>query len=87
MRLLKTTLVLLCLSVLSLPVFAQQEQTDSLVRLISAASAKVFEINGQSVRKVSGHAQFLHIRTETCAISSRKTMKKVESTCFHWANA
>ena len=63
MRLLKTTLVLLCLSVLSLPVFAQQEQTDSLVRLISAASAKVFEINGQSVRKVSGHAKFLHNNT------------------------
>ena len=61
---LKKTLVLLSLFVLSLPAVAQQqEQTDSLVRLISAASARIIEINGQNIRKVSGHAQFLHNNT------------------------
>lgn len=62
MPVLKKTFAILFLSVLSVFSFAQQ-QTDSLVRLLSAASAKAFEINGESFRKVSGHAQFLHNNT------------------------
>ena len=45
----------------SLPLFAQQkEQTDSLVRLMSAKSVKLQEIDGQDFRKVFGPARFLH---------------------------
>lgn len=45
----------------SLSLFAQQkEQTDSLVRLVSAKSVKLQEIDGQDFRKVFGPARFLH---------------------------
>ena len=43
---------------------AQEQQTDSLVRLIEAKSAQLLEINGQSYRKVVGTpARFLHNNT------------------------
>ena len=47
----------------SLSVFAQNEEKDSLVRLISADKARLLQINGQSFRKVEGNALFLHNNT------------------------
>lgn len=47
----------------SLSVFAQNEEKDSLVRLISADKARLLQINGQSYRKVEGNALFLHNNT------------------------
>ena len=41
----------------------QGEDSDSLVRLLSAQSAQLVEINGESVRKVFGPARFLHNNT------------------------
>ncbi|MBE6217914.1 MAG: hypothetical protein E7124_07715 [Bacteroidales bacterium] len=43
-----------------LPLFAQQEQEDSLVWLMSAKSAKMVDVEGASYRKVIGPARFLH---------------------------
>lgn len=52
--------VLLALMV-SLPVFAQQQdQKDSLVWLMSAKSAKMVDVEGARYRKVVGPARFLH---------------------------
>ncbi len=52
--------VLLALMV-SLPVFAQQQdQKDSLVWLMSAKSAKMVDLEGSRYRKVVGPARFLH---------------------------
>ena len=40
-----------------------QEQKDSLVTLVSAKSAQLIERNGESFRKVTGPARFLHNNT------------------------
>ena len=40
-----------------------QERKDSLVTLVSAKSAQLIERNGQSFRKVTGPARFLHNNT------------------------
>lgn len=56
----RLTYVLLALMV-SLPVFAQQQdQKDSLVWLMSAKSAKMVDVEGARYRKVVGPARFLH---------------------------
>jgi lipopolysaccharide export system protein LptA len=44
----------------SVSVFAQQEQTDSLVVLLSSKSAQMVDVEGASYRKVIGPARFLH---------------------------
>lgn len=55
---LSVTAALLCAS---LSLYAQgKEQTDSLVRLISAASGHLDEIDGESYRMFIGEATFLH---------------------------
>lgn len=53
---------LLALTLAAPPSFAQRrkENSDSLVTLISAKSAQIMEIGGQSYRKVVGPARFLH---------------------------
>ena len=43
-----------------MPLFAQQEQTDSLVVLLSSKSAQMVDVEGASYRKVIGPARFLH---------------------------
>ena len=64
----RRTLAYLFLTALSLlgaaavPVRAQ-EQKDSLVTLVSAKSAQLIERNGESFRKVTGPARFLHNNT------------------------
>ena len=56
----RLTYVLLAFLV-SLPVFAQQQdQGDSLVWLMSAKSAKMVDVEGARYRKVVGPARFLH---------------------------
>lgn len=55
----RLTYVLLAFLV-SLPVFAQQDQGDSLVWLMSAKSAKMVDVEGARYRKVVGPARFLH---------------------------
>ena len=44
----------------SVSVFAQQEQTDSLVVLLSSKSAQMVDVEGASYRKIIGPARFLH---------------------------
>lgn len=39
---------------------AQEQQEDSLVRLLDARSARIIEMDGQNIRKVIGPARFLH---------------------------
>ena len=57
-----TYLILTFASVL--PVFAQKnEETDSLVVLMSAKSAQMVDVEGASFRKVEGPARFLHNNT------------------------
>ena len=64
----RRTLAYLFLTALSLlgaaavPVWAQ-EKKDSLVTLVSAKSAQLIERNGESFRKVTGPARFLHNNT------------------------
>ena len=43
--------------------YAQQDQTDSLVVLISSKSAQMVDVEGASYRKVVGPARFLHNNT------------------------
>ena len=43
--------------------YAQQEQTDSLVVLMSSKSAQMVDVEGASYRKVVGPARFLHNNT------------------------
>ena len=54
--------VLLLFSV-ALSLFAQEQQRDSLVVLLSSQSAQAVEIDGVSYRKVIGSARFLHNNT------------------------
>ena len=64
----RRTLAYLFLAALSLlgaaavPVLAQDKK-DSLVTLVSAKSAQLIERNGESFRKVTGPARFLHNNT------------------------
>ena len=64
----RRTLAYLFLTALSLlgaaavPVLAQDKK-DSLVTLVSAKSAQLIERNGESFRKVTGPARFLHNNT------------------------
>jgi len=53
-------LLAFALSVASLCCAAQQSDSDSLVRLLSAASARQYEHFGEQIREVVGPARFLH---------------------------
>ena len=48
------------LFLVSYSVYAQDQQQDSLVRLISADRARLLQVNGQNFRRVEGNALFLH---------------------------
>ncbi len=57
-------LILFFLCLFSSIIFSQnKEETDSLVRLLSAKKIQLVEINGQSCRKIEGPARFLHNNT------------------------
>ena len=57
-------LILLLWAVLSaLPVCAQRERADSLVRLIYSDKGELQEIDGQTFRKLTGNTRFLHNNT------------------------
>ena len=57
-------LILLLWAVLSaLPVCAQREPADSLVRLIYSDKGELQEIDGQTFRKLTGNTRFLHNNT------------------------
>ncbi|MBE6232594.1 MAG: hypothetical protein E7117_09595 [Bacteroidales bacterium] len=64
MRNLNILIYLILTFVSVLPVFAQKnEETDSLVVLMSAKSAQMVDVEGASFRKVEGPARFLHNNT------------------------
>lgn len=61
MPMIKRLAYVLLAMMVSLPVFAQQQdQGDSLVWLMSAKSAKMVDVEGARYRKVIGPARFLH---------------------------
>ncbi len=59
----KRLILHIILILFSISLFAQNEERDSLVRLISADKARLLQIDGQSFRKVEGNALFLHNNT------------------------
>lgn len=57
----QTAFSLLCLLMVSSFAFSQEkEDSDSLIRLMSARSARLVEIDGKPCRKVEGPARFFH---------------------------
>ena len=59
----RTLLPVMLLCVTGLRSYAQREDTDSLVVLISSKSAQVVDVDGNSYRKVIGPARFFHNNT------------------------
>lgn len=57
--------IFLCLAIAFLlpSAVCAQEQSDSLVRLLEARSARLIQSNGQNLRKIIGPARFLHNNT------------------------
>ncbi|MBO7249117.1 MAG: hypothetical protein J6U88_03435 [Bacteroidales bacterium] len=57
----RATLILFFISLFSVFAFSQsREESDSLIRLLSAKKIQLVEIDGQACRKVEGPARFLH---------------------------
>ena len=64
--------------------YAQQDQTDSLVVLLSSKSAQMVDVEGASYRKVVGPARFLHNNTYLLCDTA---LWNVETSIFEaWGN-
>ena len=60
----RATLILILISLFSTLAFSQgKEESDSLIRLLSAKKIQLVDINGEACRKVEGPARFLHNNT------------------------
>ena len=60
----RTGLILFFLCLFSSIAFSQnKEESDSLIRLLSAKKIQLVEVDGQACRKVEGPARFLHNNT------------------------